>query len=65
MYVACTNGGRSRIGQIGATTPGSFEGTDQEAASPGRLELFVESPDKLTLHYADNLVVAVGRCLCQ
>ena len=58
VYVACTNGGRSRIGQIWRYHPSPFEGTDQEAASPGRLELFVESPDKLTLHYADNLVVA-------
>ena len=58
VYVACTNGGRSRIGQIWRYHPSPFEGTDQEAASPGQLELFVESPDKLTLHYADNLVVA-------
>ena len=44
--------------RFGAYHPSPFEGTDQEAASPGQLELFVESPDKLTLHYADNLVVA-------
>ena len=65
MYVACTNGGRSRIGQIWRYRPSPFEGTDQEAASPGRLELFVESPDKLTFTMRTIWWSAVGRCFCE
>jgi secreted PhoX family phosphatase len=38
--------------------PSKFEGKPEEANYPGKLSLFVESPDKLTFNYGDNICVA-------
>ncbi len=58
VYFACTNGGRNRKGQIWRYVPGPAEGTPQEAAAPGRLELFIEPNDGALVDNADNLTVA-------
>jgi secreted PhoX family phosphatase len=58
MYFCCTNGGTKRLGQIMKYTPSKFEGKLEEASNPGQLSLFVESPDKLTFNYGDNICVA-------
>ncbi len=58
VYFACTNGGPLQNGQVFRYIPGSAEGTPAEMNSPGKLELFAESPDKEILKNCDNLTVA-------
>ncbi len=58
FYFACTNGGRTKTGQIFRYIPSKFEGTDQESTDPGKLELFAEPNDRKLLQYCDNLTVA-------
>ncbi|MEM7228849.1 MAG: alkaline phosphatase PhoX [Planctomycetota bacterium] len=58
LYVACTNGGAAKRGQIFRYTPSPHEGTAEEGASPGELTLFVESQRDDLLRNADNLTLA-------
>jgi len=58
FYFACTNGGRTKTGQIFRYFPSLYEGTAQEATAPGKLELFAEPNDRKLLQYCDNLTVA-------
>ena len=58
VYMACTNGGHNRTGQIWRYTPSPHEGTAREADRPGTLALFVEPNDTSVLENADNLTVA-------
>lgn len=58
IYWACTNGGKSRLGQIFKYTPSIAEGTAAEDKAPGELELFVESEDAELLGACDNLTIA-------
>jgi secreted PhoX family phosphatase len=58
LYFACTNGGAKQWGQIFRYYPSPAEGTPEEAAKPGRIELFLEPNDKAVLHGADNLTIA-------
>lgn len=58
FYFACTGGGKEKIGQIWRYRPSYDEGTDNEKASPGQLELFMEPNDSGLLHNADNLTVS-------
>jgi hypothetical protein len=58
MYFCCTNGGAKKLGQIMKYIPSRFEGKPEEVEAPGQLSLFIESPDKLTFHYGDNICVA-------
>lgn len=58
MYFCCTNGGAKQLGQIMKYVPSRFEGKPEEVEAPGQLSLFIESPDKLTFHYGDNICVA-------
>ena len=58
FYFCCTSGGPARFGQIMRYVPSRHEGRPREEASPGRLELFVESSDEKVMDYADNLTVA-------
>ncbi len=58
IYVGCTSGGRERLGQIWKYIPSAFEGTDREAESPARLELFIEPNDSTLVKNADNLVMS-------
>lgn len=52
LYFCCTSGGAARHGQIMRYRPGPG------GARAGRLQLFVESSDRLLLDYADNLTAA-------
>lgn len=58
IYFACTNGGNTLNGQVFRYIPGAAEGKSDEKNSPGKLELFAESPDKEILKNCDNLTVA-------
>ncbi|MEX1239195.1 MAG: alkaline phosphatase PhoX, partial [Cyclobacteriaceae bacterium] len=58
IYFACTNGGHLSNGQVFRYIPGAEEGKGGEKKSPGKLELFAESPDKEILKSCDNLTVA-------
>lgn len=58
VYVACTNGGPARKGQIWRYRPSPAEGTASERAAPATLELFVEPNDGAIVENADNLTVS-------
>jgi secreted PhoX family phosphatase len=58
LYFCCTNGGKKQLGQIMKYIPSRFEGKKEETNYPGQLSLFVESTDKLTFNYGDNICVA-------
>ncbi len=58
MYFVCTNGGAAKIGQVWRYIPSPVEGTTLESRQPGRLQLFVESPDPSVMEYADNITIA-------
>jgi secreted PhoX family phosphatase len=54
----CTNGGRSRLGQVFTYTPSPFEGTSREHEVPGELTLIAEADENSLLRNADNLTMA-------
>jgi len=58
IYFACTNGGVKKAGQIWRYRPSPNEGTNDEAAAPATLELFIEPNDTELLKAADNLTIA-------
>ncbi len=58
FYFACTDGGRTKTGQVFRYIPSQFEGTNQEAEAPATLELFAEPNNRKLLQYCDNLTVA-------
>ncbi len=58
VFIACTNGGVARKGQIWRYRPSPAEGTPDESTRPGTLELFVEPNDGTIIENADNLAVA-------
>ena len=58
IYLACTNGGPARKGQIWRYRPSPDEGQAGERDRPGVLELFVEPNDGTLIENADNLCVA-------
>lgn len=58
VFMACTNGGEARKGQIWRYRPSPFEGTGREAESPGSLELFIEPNDGTIIENGDNITVA-------
>jgi len=58
LYFTCTSGGPGRFGQIMRYVPSAQEGTSNEAAQPGRLQLFSESDDAKLFNYADNIAVS-------
>lgn len=57
LYFACTNGGKSKQGQVFRYIPGKEE-KQGDASGLGQLELFVEPNDKEILRACDNLTVA-------
>lgn len=57
-YMACTNGGKIKKGQVWRYMPSPHEGTGQESDEPGTIELFAEPNDTSVLENADNLTVA-------
>lgn len=58
FYFACTDGGTAKKGQIWRYIPSEFEGTEYETNKPGRLQLFLESPDAAVMEACDNLTIA-------
>ncbi len=58
IYIACTNGGKKRRGQIYRYVPSAHEGKAGEASKPGELDLFAEPNDDDLLDNADNICVA-------
>lgn len=58
VYMACTNGGEARKGQIWRYRPSPDEGQPGERDRAGTLELFVEPNDGTIIENADNLTVA-------
>jgi len=58
VYVACTNGGEARRGQIWRYLPSPHEGMPNESSEPARLELFLEADRSSLLRRADNLTMA-------
>lgn len=57
LYFCCTNGGAAKLSQIMRYRPSPFEGQTGEGASPGQIQLFVESSDPAMLHFGDNITV--------
>lgn len=58
FYFTCTSGGPEFLGQIMRYKPSRFEGQADEASEPGKLQLFVQSGDKMLLQMCDNLCVS-------
>ena len=58
VFIACTNGGLNREGQILRYVPSPHEGTEREREVPGKLQLFAEPNDTRILENCDNLTVA-------
>lgn len=57
-YFICTMGGTIGKGQVWRYRPSEHEGTAQEAASPGILELFAEPNDLDVINMPDNVCAA-------
>ena len=58
LYLTATAGGPLRRGQILRYVPSPDEGGREEARTPGRLKLFLESADERVFNMGDNLTVA-------
>ena len=58
LYLTATSGGPLRRGQILRYVPSPHEGGANEARTPGRIQLFVESTDLRTMNMGDNLCIA-------
>ena len=58
LYLTATSGGPLRRGQIMRYVPSPDEGGADEARTPGRIQLFVESTDLRTMNMGDNLCIA-------
>jgi secreted PhoX family phosphatase len=58
LFVACTNGGRKKKGQIWRYVPSLHEGETDEEKTPGTLELFIEPNDGRLVENCDNLTMA-------
>lgn len=67
-FLACTNGGPAKVGQLWRYTPDRTSSPDPRAPRPGegalpaesrgRLELFVESPSGSVMENADNITIS-------
>ncbi|MBX9727839.1 MAG: PhoX family protein [Sphingopyxis sp.] len=57
LYFTATSGGRVKESQVFRYIPSRAEGQAGERDAPGKLKLFLESPGRDTLSYADNLTV--------
>ena len=58
LYFCCTSGGNAKLGQIMRYVPSLAEGRAEEANAPGKISLFVESADKVSFNFGDNVCVA-------
>lgn len=58
MYFCCTSGGKKQFGQIMKYTPTPLNSQQKAAEQQGILTLFVESNDKASFNYGDNVAFA-------
>ncbi|HEY0051828.1 MAG TPA: alkaline phosphatase PhoX [Caulobacteraceae bacterium] len=58
LYFTATSGGPAKRGQILRYVPSPREGQADEAAEPGRLQLFLQTADESVFNMGDNLTVA-------
>lgn len=58
LYLTATSGGPIRRGQILRYVPSTDEGQSGDRASPGRIQLFIETTDEKVMNMGDNLTVA-------
>jgi len=58
IYFACTNGGPNKKGQVWRYFPSKLEGTADEHAAPGKLQLFIEPNNEGVVDHVDNLTIA-------
>lgn len=58
IYWACTDGGANQAGQIFRYFPAEKEGTPEEGAAPGEMELYLEPNDTDLLRNGDNITIA-------
>ena len=58
LYFCCTSGGAKKLGQIMRYVPSLSEGSSLENNTPGKLSLFVESENKQSLNFGDNITLA-------
>jgi secreted PhoX family phosphatase len=58
MYFCCTNGGQAKLGQIMRYRPSPLEGKENESEQSAYLSLFLESENKATFNFGDNITVA-------
>lgn len=58
LYFCCTSGGKQQLGQIMRYSPTPLKSEQQPENQTGKLTLFVESPNKATFNYGDNIIVA-------
>jgi secreted PhoX family phosphatase len=58
IYIACTNGGPAKKGQIWRYVPSAQEGRPEEKNVPGKLELFIEAEDGTLIENCDNIAIA-------
>ena len=67
IYLCCTMGGPSRLGQVWRYRPSRREGQPGEVGDPGRLGLFVETTDSQRLKNCDNVATTPwgGLILCE
>lgn len=57
LYFCCTNGGNQQLGQIMRYTPTPLKNHQQNTSQTGTINLFLESPNKATFNYGDNITV--------
>lgn len=58
IYIACTDGGPARKGQIWRYVPAEKEGQPEEKQQPGQLNLFIEANDGTLVENCDNICIA-------
>ena len=58
LYFTASSGGKISKGQIFRYIPSKYEGQPMEKDYPGKLELFLETPDERVFKYCDNVAVA-------
>lgn len=58
MYFCCTSGGAKKLGQVMRYVPTPSDNKRSSQYQKGTLTLFIESPDKATFNYGDNITIA-------
>ncbi|WP_289028298.1 alkaline phosphatase PhoX [uncultured Paraglaciecola sp.] len=58
MYFCCTSGGKKALGQIMRYVPTPLRDDQESITQTGTLSLFVESHNKATFNFGDNVAVA-------